>query len=130
MYAFVALLILLNSVRLKGAYLDNRANIFLPFASECMCSTGVDPVKAYGYIYDLKYPEDPCLKCFVGCMLTKVGFFTSDGEPVYIQELDPTHQITQNAQDISFEMHRKFFFHKSDFYSLSTNYDLGKTTVA
>ncbi|KAF5281428.1 hypothetical protein FQR65_LT14699 [Abscondita terminalis] len=100
MYAFIALLVLLNSVHLKGAYLDNRANIFLPFASECICSSGVDPAKAYGYIYDFKYPEDPCFKCFVKCMLTKVGFFASDGEPVRNPALDPTTQITQRAHDI------------------------------
>ncbi|KAF5281430.1 hypothetical protein FQR65_LT14701 [Abscondita terminalis] len=89
----------LNGLSYKASYLDNRANVLLPFASECICSSGVDPAIAYGFIYDLKYPEDPCFKCFVGCMVTKAGFFTSDGEPVYVAELDPTNQITQNTRD-------------------------------
>ncbi|KAK4873368.1 hypothetical protein RN001_015397 [Aquatica leii] len=80
MYSLAVVFGFLNLVLLEASYLDTRASLFLPFASECICATGVDPKKAHDYIFNLKYTDDPCLKCFVKCSTTKIGYFTSDGK--------------------------------------------------
>ncbi|KAK4873206.1 hypothetical protein RN001_015235 [Aquatica leii] len=105
------MIFLVAIVLLTAGYLDIRPSIYLPYASECMCKKGADPDKAYGFIYSLKYPNDPCLKCFVRCSSTSIGYFNSFGEPqdevilryapeVPQQVLDTCRNQTKNELDL------------------------------
>ncbi|KAK4873369.1 hypothetical protein RN001_015398 [Aquatica leii] len=96
MYSLIALYLLVNLSLLKTSYLDKRPSMFLPYASECMCETGVDPKKAYDYIYHLKFSNDPCFKCFVKCTLVKIGFYTSDGKVSELVSQLNAQELTQD----------------------------------
>ncbi|KAF5269913.1 hypothetical protein FQR65_LT05712 [Abscondita terminalis] len=50
-----------------------------PYNSECICATGAETTAAVNVLKELKFPNDPCLKCFIKCIQIKMGLMRSDG---------------------------------------------------
>ncbi|KAF5290665.1 hypothetical protein FQR65_LT01955 [Abscondita terminalis] len=53
--------------------------LITPFKSECMCRTGVDPVRIPKWVYNYSFPQDSCLKCYIKCTFAHLNVLNPDG---------------------------------------------------
>ncbi|KAF5271047.1 hypothetical protein FQR65_LT00466 [Abscondita terminalis] len=104
---------------------QHHVSYFESEMSRCICATGVKQEFANQWLYQNKFVNDACFKCFIKCVLMGVGRFDSDGTINSDVMLSSTSQLSETEiQTCSNETANETIFAKRRINLLSalTNY--------
>ncbi|KAF5307625.1 hypothetical protein FQR65_LT06781 [Abscondita terminalis] len=63
----------------EAYFRELREKVMSPYLNECMCAIDVNEVLVQRWFLYAEFPNDPCFKCFLKCVGTKVGFIDENG---------------------------------------------------